>query len=312
MMAEILFQPENWHRHHFRYSNSVLHRIALGERLLKSTRELADLQDVVIKFEHSIGASVVDWFPQLASLPRPLQFWRSHWESLGQWTNDVQKTWWLPVKKAIEEGTAPPSFARDVVLNPESKFQGSDDHAMNVVMQLIEAGSDTSRMALNIFVMAAICHPEVVRKGRDEIERFCDIDGALRYPTMSDMDQMPYVCAMLKELLRWRPIFSTIPDHTLKADLEFEGYRFPAGVGFMVNEIAVCEECEDPEDFRPERWLNGHERDIAHGLWQFGGGRRICVGYRLAQRGLFVSVARLLLCFDYHAVSTFIEKMYED
>jgi hypothetical protein len=49
--------------------------------------------------------------------------------------------------------------------------------------------------------------------------------------------------------------------------------------------------------------MNGHETDISHGLWQFGGGRRICVGYRLAQRSLFINIARLIQCVDFKAVS---------
>jgi cytochrome P450 len=113
------------------------------------------------------------------------------------------------------------------------------------------------------------------------------------------MESLPYVCAIFKELLRWRPIFPLTPDHTSTAALDFDGYHFPAGVGFVINGIAVANECEDPLDFRPERWLDGHEQDAAHGLWQFGGGRRICVGYRLAQRSLFINLARLIYCFDY-------------
>ncbi|KAJ2975658.1 hypothetical protein NQ176_g5395 [Zarea fungicola] len=69
MMAEYVFQPHLWYRHHYRYANSVIHRIALGERLTKSTKELADLQDCVTKFVGSIGTSLIDWFPALAGLP---------------------------------------------------------------------------------------------------------------------------------------------------------------------------------------------------------------------------------------------------
>jgi hypothetical protein len=36
MLAEYLFQPERWYRHHYGYTNSVVHRNALEERLVKS------------------------------------------------------------------------------------------------------------------------------------------------------------------------------------------------------------------------------------------------------------------------------------
>ena len=49
--------------------------------------------------------------------------------------------------------------------------------------------------------------------------------------------------------------------------------------------------------------MDGTEANIIKGLWVFGGGRRVCVGYKLAQTQLFVAFARLLYCFDYAPVS---------
>lgn len=118
------------------------------------------------------------------------------------------------------------------------------------------------------------------------------------------MPCLPYISALIKELLRWRPVVPLIPQHQLTQDLEFEGYHFPRGTDFVINSIAVCAEVEEPGDFRPERWLDGHENEgnITHGLWQFGGGRRICVGYKVAHQALFVAIARLSYCFDFEAV----------
>lgn len=303
MLAEYYFQPGRWYRHHYRYANSVVHRIALGERLVKSGKQLADLQDVVTKFVGSIGTSLVDWFPELDKLPRVLQPWRRHWEELGDWNEQIYRSWWIPAREKVANGTAPPSWVRDVLLHPDTKFTGNDQEAMYVALQLVEAGSDTTREVLNIFAMAALCYPDKYQKAREEVDNYCDNITNFRLPGIDDLEKMPYICAMIKELLRWRPIFPFTPDHVLTSDMEFEGYNFPAGVGFVINEIPVCNECEDPEVFKPERWLDGHETDPAHGLWQFGGGRRICVGYRLAFRGLFINVARLVFCYDYKAVS---------
>ena len=304
MMAEYLYQPRRWYRHHFRYANSVIHRIALGERLIKSGKELEELQHVVTVFTSSLGASLVDWFPAFARLPRALQFWRAHWDKIGKWNYDVYSSWWQPVLKEIEDGTAPPSFARDVLLNPESRFQESNSNAMYCAMQLIEAGSDTTRATLNTFVMASIRYPDMFLKARQEVDALCDSQGGLRYPLISDLEQMHYICAVIKELLRWRPIFTITPEHNLTSDMEFEGYTFPEGVGFAINGIAISDEVSEPDVFLPERWLDGHQSEVARGVWQFGGGRRICVGYHLAQRSLFINIARLVLCYDFEAVST--------
>ncbi|KAH6894649.1 cytochrome P450 [Thelonectria olida] len=299
MMAEYLLKPRLWYKHHYRYANSVVHRITLGERLTKSTQELADLQDCVTFFVGSIGSSVIDWFPDLAKLPKFMQFWRPQWEALAEWNYNVYNSWWAPARKQVEDGTAPPSFVRDVLLNKETKYRGDDEDCMYVAMQLIEAGSDTTREALNIMVMAILEYPEPFLKARAEIDQVCGIGENARLPVLSDMDDLRFIGAIAKEILRWRPIFILTPDHVASQDIEFEGYRFPAGTGFVINEVPVANECDNPGAFYPERWMNGHETDISHGLWQFGGGRRICVGYRLAQRSLFINIARLVQCVDF-------------
>jgi cytochrome P450 len=303
MMAEYVFKPEKWYRNHYRYANSVIVRIALGQRPLKSTKDLEEMQNAVTFFVGSIGRNVVDWFPDLAKLPQFLQIWRPYWERLGQWNYDLYSKWYNPIKAKVEDGTAPPSFVRDFLLHPEARCKGDSDDLMYVAMQLIEAGSDTTREALNILTMAALEYPDVFAKARAEVDSVCGVGQEARLPTLEDMESLRYICAMTKEVLRWRPIFPLTPDHVASQDIEFEGYYFPAGTGFTINGPAVCDECEQPEAFKPERWLDGHEMDIAHGLWQFGGGRRICVGYRLAQRSLFINIARLVQCVDYKPAS---------
>lgn len=51
------------------------------------------------------------------------------------------------MREQVKDGTAPRSFARDVLLHEDTKFKRSDGDAMNVAMQLIETGSDTTRGA---------------------------------------------------------------------------------------------------------------------------------------------------------------------
>ena len=43
-------------------------------------------------------------------------------------------------------------------------------------------------------------HPHVVRKAQDELDR---VVGSERLPELSDWENLPYISALLKELLRW-------------------------------------------------------------------------------------------------------------
>ncbi|OCL06829.1 cytochrome protein [Glonium stellatum] len=325
LLAACLLQPRRWHKHHFRYANSVVHWIVLGERLLRPTPELDALLAVTIEFVRAINASLVDFFPRLAALPRVLQPWRAYWARMGAAHRAVFVAWWEPVKRAVEAGTAPASFVRDGLLAEDTAYCGTDEEAMYLALSVVSAGSDNTRLALNTFVMAVLCHPGVFERARREIDGVCGDGGGsgagggtgagsgtgtgaatastLRLPTLADMPALPFTCAIIKELLRWRPLVPTIPPHDLTQDLDFEGYRFPAGISFVINSIAVCNAVPDPDAFRPERWIDGKggEANITEGLWQFGGGRRVCVGYRVAQMELFIAVARLIAGFDYKA-----------
>ena len=93
---------------------------------------------------------------------------------------------------------------------------------MYLATSIIAAGSENTRMILNSFVMSTLDHPKALQQARDEIDKVCGIN---RLPDLADMTEMPYVCAMVKEVLRWRPVMPLIPQHQLTEDLEFEGYQ---------------------------------------------------------------------------------------
>ena len=46
-------------------------------------------------------------------------------------------------------------------------------------------------------------YPDVQRKAQEEIDR---VVGNSRLPDYSDQDELPYVQAVLKEVLRWHPV----------------------------------------------------------------------------------------------------------
>ena len=306
LLLNYLKEPEKWYNHHYFYSNAVAHRIVVGDQFWNlHQQDLANFQKVTVEFIRSINASYIDFFPGLARLPGFLQPWRRHWEKMGEYHNAVFRAWWKPVRKALDNGTAAPSFVRDVLLAEETKFRDDDEEAMYLATSIVAAGSDNVRMTMNVFVMAALCFPEAINRAREEIDSVCGTN-AERLPTFDDMKDLPYTFATVKEVLRWRPVVPLIPQHNLTRDLDFEGYHFPAGTDFVVNNLAVSAEVEDEDVFRPERWLEGEkakEPGITHGLPQFGGGKRVCVGYKVAQQELYIGFARLIWGFEFEAVS---------
>ena len=298
LLIDYLREPTTWYQHHYRYTSAVMYRIVFGETMQRSTADLDIYQKVTVEFIESMQTNLIDFIPYLASLPRLLQPWRARWERMGDAHHTVFRSWWDPIKAAIANDTAPPSFVRDILLDPETKYTGSDEEAMYLATSIVSAGSDNTRMTMNTFVMAALTQSSAFARARAEIDDLCG--DTQRLPMLADMRSLPFVCGMVKEVLRWRPVVPFVPPHRLVQDLEFEGYTFPAGTDFIINNMAIGLECEAPNEFRPERWMaDGMQETTLHEFWQFGGGRRVCVGYKLAQQELFIAMARLIYCFDF-------------
>ena len=56
---------------------------------------------------------------------------------------------------------------------------------------------------MSVFMLAMALYPDVMRKAQHEIDI---VVGRGRLPTFSDAPNLPYLRAMVMEVLRWRPV----------------------------------------------------------------------------------------------------------
>ena len=147
-----------------------------------------------------------------------------------------------------------------------------------------------------------IAHPEFQQRAQAELD---DVVGRSRMPTFSDASQLPYIQALIKEALRWRPPLMLGLPHSTTEDDWYNGMFIPKGTTCIVN-LWQCHRDpmfygDDAASFNPERFLDAHgrivpgpaeTRDEGHGTYGFG--RRICVGKHLANESLFIAMATVL------------------
>jgi cytochrome P450 len=62
---------------------------------------------------------------------------------------------------------------------------------------LLEAGSETTSLFLQSLIQALVVFPEVQRKAHEEIDR---VIGSERAPRLDDIENLPYVQAIVKEV----------------------------------------------------------------------------------------------------------------
>ena len=164
------------------------------------------------------------------------------------------------------------------------------------------AGAETTPTTLTWWALAMIVHPEFQKRAQAELD---EVVGRSRAPTFSDAPNLPYIQALVRETLRWRPPLPLGVPHSTTKDDFYDGMFIPKGTMCIVN-IWQCHRDpafygDDAESFNPERFLDVHgrivpgpaeTRDEGHSAYGFG--RRICVGKNLANESLFSAIATVL------------------
>ena len=132
----------------------------------------------------------------------------------------------------------------------------------------------STTMALEIFTLAALLYPSVMREAQEELER---VVGSERLPSFKDRGHLPYIESIIKEVLRWRPVTAGGIPHAVTKEDEYMGYRIPEGAIVIGNHWAIhLDEAvyEKPMEFRPQRWIKNPDLPLD----TFGFGRRVFGG----------------------------------
>jgi cytochrome P450 len=170
---------------------------------------------------------------------------------------------------------------------------------------MIEAGSETTSSALNSVIKFLAAYPEVQRKAREEL---LSVVGNDRTPTYED--NLPYIRAIGKEILRMRPVTNIGTPHRTTENVIYKDMFIPKGTVISLNQYALHYDpslYEDPETFNPGRYLGhplkagvyvAHPDPYQRDHFDFGAGRRICPGMHLAENSLEIVLAKLLWAFE--------------
>src|SRR3954451_19316217 len=142
---------------------------------------------------------------------------------------------------------------RDDVLSPLLRARHEDGSAMtdtelrDELMTLLTAGHETTATGLAWAFERLMRTPRVMER------------------LMTSLDDDDYVDAVVKETLRVRPVIVDVA-RKLTRETEVAGWRLPAGT-LVLPAIAVLHKradlYESPDEFRPERWLDGTPESYA-------------------------------------------------
>ncbi|KAH8742573.1 cytochrome P450, partial [Diaporthe sp. PMI_573] len=251
------------------------------------------------------GSHIVDILPILDRLP----LWLKPWErsARDRFLKDLQ--WCRHHMIQVQKEDNPHnnfSMLKRILADEKRLGLSSNDEAAFLSMQLIIGAADTSRMSTWSFLEAMMTYPEVLKRGQELL----DVTVGDRVPEWEDLDSLPYVRCLMKEVWRWRPPVALGHPHTTTRELVYKGMRIPAGARLHLNAWAIHHSPSrhsDPEVFDPTRYeddaLTSQQSanlpdPTKRDHFSFGAGRRICPGLHVAERSLGVAIMRILWAFD--------------
>ncbi|KAI0520500.1 hypothetical protein KFK09_007976 [Dendrobium nobile] len=190
--------------------------------------------------------------------------------------------------------------------NPQEPF--TMDDLFKLILDLMEASTDSVATVIE-WAMAELLHdPKKMRIAQQELD---DVIGKHRVVEESDITQLHYVSAIIKETLRLHPPAPFLVPHCPSSQCVVRGFSVPAGTTIIVNIWKIHRDTdfwgEDAEEFKPERFLATEKEMNDFNLkWNdqfyylpFGAGRRMCVGYALGEKMVIYLLASLLHSFEW-------------
>ncbi|KAL2326952.1 hypothetical protein Fmac_020379 [Flemingia macrophylla] len=182
------------------------------------------------------------------------------------------------------------------------------DNVKALIMDIFMAGTDTSAITIEWALVELINNPHVMEKARQEIDSATT--NNIRLIEESDLSNLPYMRAIVKETLRLHPT-SPILGRESSEDCNVCGYDIPAKTILFINLWSMGRNpklWENPLEFRPERFINimgqeNHDEFDVRGqnmqLMPFGTGRRVCPGASLALQVVPTNLAAMIQCFEW-------------
>lgn len=304
-------------------TGSLILLLTYGYRVTSAHDPLVKIvEDAMLGFARASepGAFWVDRWPILKYIPAWLPF-ADFRRKAKLMREDREKLYDQPfdyVKSQLRENRALASIVSAFMTSDEDDHGGKEESKIQADEELVKAaaaslysgGAETTQSSLMSFLLAMLIYPDVLAKAQAEIDAYLGPareSYTCRMPAIEDIQELPYISALVKEVWRWNPSVPLGLAHRLTEDDTYRGYHIKKGSTVYANIWSILHDPETypvPFEFRPERFLDegGQLKKLEKyedpGWIAFGFGRRICPGMFLAENSISLIIASLLYVFN--------------
>ncbi|KAJ6508849.1 cytochrome P450 [Mycena sanguinolenta] len=301
LLQGLLSSPEEFREHLKTLAAAIIMETVYGYEVQQPTNDhfVALAEKAVKKLSDSVfpGSVVVNTFPFLRYLPSwmPGAGFQRYAAECRQLTKEMQEVPFSFAKQNMLDGVNSTSVVARLI-----EANRYDEVAMQAVAGTAYAGgADTTVSSLASFFLAMALYSDIQKKAQTEIDT---IIGTHRLPDFEDRPSLPYVEALYRETMRWRPTLPLGAAHASSTDDIYNGYFIPKGATVISNIWAMTRNesiYPEPERFNPDRFftvdgkLNDDDTILA-----FGFGRRLCPGRHNAEATVWATIVSVLSTFN--------------
>ncbi|XP_058071347.1 cytochrome P450 93A3-like [Magnolia sinica] len=198
----------------------------------------------------------------------------------------------------------------DISEDESAEMKLTRDNIKAFITDIIVGGADTTAITMEWALAELINHPDIFKKARVEID---SVVGKNKLVEESDVQNLPYLQAIVKETVRLHPAIPVILRESTR-DCKIGGYDVLANTQVFINAWAIGRDPNywvNPLEFRPERFMPSNESNPNHHVdvrgqhfhfLPFGSGQRGCPGTSLALEVVQTMLASMIQCFDWTVV----------
>ncbi|KAF8557325.1 cytochrome P450 [Imleria badia] len=276
--------------------------VTIVDKFSKASLPALTQEKAVILRAFPFLLSVPEWVPTLSRIRREARV------ATALRTQMIEMPYqWVRKRMEAKEDVASDTMVSDHVQRMEkidsshrSEYEAALKHASSTTFL---ASTGTTSSTLMCFTLAMVKNPRVWKRAQAEIDAVLGTD---RLPEYEDRPSLPYVDAILRETLRWKPVAPLGVPHAVTSDDVYKGYHIPSGATIIPNHWAMSRDetrYPDPEVFMPERFLDseGMLNEDNPADFVFGFGRRICPGRHTADASVWSGIVTMLATLNFNA-----------
>ncbi|CAA7260281.1 unnamed protein product [Cyclocybe aegerita] len=235
-LRRVLAKPDDLAAHVRKTAGAVILRISHGYEVKEGIDPLVELADIATE-QFSLASAPGGWLVDVIPALRHIPLWfpgAGFRRTAIEWGSTLQEMVQRPydfVVQHIAAGTAEVSFTSTLLEGKRLTAEEEFDLKWSAA-SLYSGAADTTVSAIYSFFLALALHPEVVKKAQAEIDA---VVGPDRLPTFEDRPYLPYINALVLEVLRWHAVVPTAVPHRVMQDDIHEGYLIPKGALVIPN-----------------------------------------------------------------------------